>query len=118
MKYNIKGISKETLLHLYVQMLKPRMIEEKLLLLLRKGKISKWFAGIGQEAVFPNLTDLQVVNLEEPYYYMNVDGDRLYLDSAKHLTNQALFQEECVKQLRFNPPTLFFDINPRVKTIF
>jgi len=62
--------------------------------------------GIGQEAVFPNLTDLQVVNLEEPYYYMNVDGDRLYLDSAKHLTNQALFQEECVKQLRFNPPTL------------
>ena len=31
--------------------------------------------GIGQEAVFPNLTDLQVVNLEEPYYYMNVDGD-------------------------------------------
>ena len=30
---------------------------------------------------------------------MNVDGDRLYLDSAKHLTNQSLFQEECVKQL-------------------
>ena len=62
--------------------------------------------GIGQEIVFPSLTDLQVVNLEEPYYYMNVDGDRLYLDSAKHLTNQSLFQEECVKQLRFNPPTL------------
>ena len=37
---------------------------------------------------------------------MNVDGERLYLDSAKHLTNQALFQEECVKQLRFNPKTL------------
>ena len=33
--------------------------------------------GIGQEIMFPNLTDLQVVNLEEPYYYMNVDGDRL-----------------------------------------
>ena len=62
--------------------------------------------GIGQEITFPNLTDLQVVALEEPYYYMNVDGDRLYLDSAKHLTNQSLFQEECVKQLRFNPPTL------------
>ena len=62
--------------------------------------------GIGEEIVFPNLTDMQVVNLEEPYYYMNVDGDRLYLDSAKHLTNQSLFQEECVKQLRFNPPTL------------
>ena len=62
--------------------------------------------GIGQEIIFPNLTDLQVVNLEEPYYYMNVDGDRLYLDSAKHLTNQTMFQEECVKQLRLNPPTL------------
>ena len=62
--------------------------------------------GIGQEIIFPSLTDLQVVNLEEPYYYMNVDGDRLYLDSAKHLTNQSLFQEECVKQLRNNPITL------------
>ena len=62
--------------------------------------------GIGQEIIFPNLTDLQVVNLEEPYYYMNVDGDRLYLDSAKHLANQTLFQEECIKQLRINPPTL------------
>ena len=62
--------------------------------------------GIGQEPVFPSLTDLQVINLEEPYYYLNVDGDRLYLDSAKHLTNQSLFQEECVKQLRNNPITL------------
>jgi hypothetical protein len=62
--------------------------------------------GIGQEVTFPGLTDLQVVNLEEPYYYMNVDGQRLYLDSAKHLANQALFQEECIKQLRINPPTL------------
>ena len=61
--------------------------------------------GIGEEIIFPTLTDLQVVNLEEPYYYMNVDGDRLYLDSAKHLANQTLFQEECIKQLRINPPT-------------
>ena len=37
---------------------------------------------------------------------MNVDGDRLYLDSAKHLANQTLFQEECIKQLRINPPTV------------
>ena len=61
--------------------------------------------GIGEEIIFRTLTDLQVVNLEEPYYYMNVDGDRLYLDSAKHLANQTLFQEECIKQLRINPPT-------------
>jgi 2-oxoisovalerate dehydrogenase E1 component len=41
----------ETLLSLYRQILLPRMIEEKMLLLLRQGKISKWFSGIGQEAI-------------------------------------------------------------------
>src|SRR6056297_436183 len=38
-------------LKLYKAMLKPRMIEEKMLILLRQGKISKWFSGIGQEAI-------------------------------------------------------------------
>ena len=41
----------EALLDLYRQILLPRMIEEKMLLLLRQGKISKWFSGIGQEAI-------------------------------------------------------------------
>lgn len=40
-----------TLLSLYKSILLPRMIEEKMLLLLRKGKITKWFSGIGQEAI-------------------------------------------------------------------
>ena len=38
-------------LKLYTSMLRPRMIEEKMLILLRQGKISKWFSGIGQEAI-------------------------------------------------------------------
>lgn len=38
-------------LELYKNMLKPRMIEEKMLILLRQGKVSKWFSGIGQEAI-------------------------------------------------------------------
>ncbi len=38
-------------IQLYRRMLKPRMIEEKMLILLRQGKISKWFSGIGQEAI-------------------------------------------------------------------
>lgn len=42
--------SDDTLLGLYRAMLKPRMIEEKMLVLLRQGKISKWFSGYGQEA--------------------------------------------------------------------
>ncbi|TRO67546.1 dehydrogenase [Christiangramia sabulilitoris] len=37
-------------------MLKPRMIEEKMLILLRQGKISKWFSGIGQEAISVGVT--------------------------------------------------------------
>jgi 2-oxoisovalerate dehydrogenase E1 component len=49
--YNKKGFEKETLLHLYDNLVKPRVIEEKMLNLLRQGKISKWFSGIGQEAI-------------------------------------------------------------------
>jgi 2-oxoisovalerate dehydrogenase E1 component len=48
--------SKETLLELYQNMLKPRLIEEKMLILLRQGKVSKWFSGIGQEAISVGLT--------------------------------------------------------------
>lgn len=51
MRFKKTGYTKEQLLHLYQQILKPRMIEEKMLILLRQGKISKWFSGIGQEAV-------------------------------------------------------------------
>ena len=44
-------LSNKKLVELYQQLLKPRMIEEKMLILLRQGKISKWFSGIGQEAI-------------------------------------------------------------------
>ncbi|MEO6903036.1 MAG: dehydrogenase E1 component subunit alpha/beta [Bacteroidia bacterium] len=49
-RYDRKKYSDNTLIALYIGLLKPRMIEEKMLLLLRQGKISKWFSGIGQEA--------------------------------------------------------------------
>ena len=39
------------LLDLYRQLIAPRLIEEKMLILLRQGKVSKWFSGIGQEAI-------------------------------------------------------------------
>ncbi len=51
MHLNKKDLSNETLLEIYRQLLLPRMIEEKMLVLLRQGKISKWFSGIGQEAI-------------------------------------------------------------------
>ncbi|HAK11508.1 MAG TPA: dehydrogenase, partial [Chitinophagaceae bacterium] len=46
-----KGLSNAELINLYKAILLPRMIEEKMLVLLRQGKISKWFSGIGQEAI-------------------------------------------------------------------
>ncbi len=51
MNFSDKGLNSEELIKLYKSILLPRMIEEKMLLLLRQGKISKWFSGIGQEAI-------------------------------------------------------------------
>jgi 2-oxoisovalerate dehydrogenase E1 component len=56
MLFNKKFYSNEQLLNLYKGMLKPRMIEEKMLILLRQGQVSKWFSGIGQEAISVGLT--------------------------------------------------------------
>ena len=51
MEFNRKELSNQQLIHFYKTLLLPRMIEEKMLVLLRQGKISKWFSGIGQEAI-------------------------------------------------------------------
>ena len=55
-KFIANSVSNEQLLSLYKNMLKPRLIEEKMLILLRQGKISKWFSGIGQEAISVGVT--------------------------------------------------------------
>ena len=56
--YNRKGLSDKKLKELYLAMLRPRLIEEKMLSLLRQGKISKWFSGIGQEAISVGCTSV------------------------------------------------------------
>ncbi len=56
MRYNRRGFENEELLDIYKALLKPRLIEEKMLSQLRQGKISKWFSGIGQEAISVGLT--------------------------------------------------------------
>lgn len=56
MKFNRKDLSDTELLQLYRGILKPRMIEEKMLVLLRQGKVGKWFSGIGQEAISVGMT--------------------------------------------------------------
>ncbi|MDH7912355.1 dehydrogenase E1 component subunit alpha/beta [Winogradskyella sp. SYSU M77433] len=54
--YDKRNLTDKSLLKLYYNMLKPRLIEEKMLILLRQGKISKWFSGIGQEAISVGVT--------------------------------------------------------------
>lgn len=56
MNFERRHLSDEQLLDLYKRLLKPRLIEEKMLILIRQGKVSKWFSGIGQEAISVGLT--------------------------------------------------------------
>lgn len=86
MVFKREGLDNETLIRLYNGMLKPRMIEEKMLILLRQGQVSKWFSGIGQEAIAVGAT----IALDEDEYIMplhrnlgvftsrNVDLNRLF----------------------------------------
>jgi 2-oxoisovalerate dehydrogenase E1 component len=56
MNYKNFVVAEDKKVELYKQLLKPRMIEEKMLILLRQGRISKWFSGIGQEAISVGVT--------------------------------------------------------------
>ncbi len=51
MHFDRRNLDDNTLIQFYQRLLKPRMIEEKMLILLRQGRIGKWFSGIGQEAI-------------------------------------------------------------------
>ncbi|WP_339627372.1 dehydrogenase E1 component subunit alpha/beta [uncultured Maribacter sp.] len=56
MNYKPFQVANDIKITLFKSMLKPRMIEEKMLILLRQGKVSKWFSGIGQEAISVGVT--------------------------------------------------------------
>jgi 2-oxoisovalerate dehydrogenase E1 component len=66
MQFSRKGLSDDLLTELYKEIAKPRMIEEKMLILLRQGRVSKWFSGIGQEAIAVGAT----MALDEDEYVM------------------------------------------------
>ncbi len=66
MNFNRKQYPDSVLLELYEALLRPRLIEEKMLILLRQNKISKWFSGIGQEAIAAGVT----MALEEDEYIL------------------------------------------------
>ena len=56
MNFDRKKLNDDQLLDLYKRIVKPRLIEEKMLILIRQGKVSKWFSGIGQEAISVGVT--------------------------------------------------------------
>ena len=56
MTFDRKELSNEQLISLYKKILLPRLIEDKMLILIRQGKVSKWFSGIGQEAIAVGIT--------------------------------------------------------------
>jgi 2-oxoisovalerate dehydrogenase E1 component len=56
MTFDPQDLGRESLLGLYRDLLYPRLVEEKMLILLRQGRVSKWFSGIGQEAIAVGLT--------------------------------------------------------------
>ncbi|MFN8315837.1 MAG: dehydrogenase E1 component subunit alpha/beta [Chitinophagales bacterium] len=56
MQFDRKKLSNEQLIQLYKQLLFPRVIEERMLIYLRQGRVSKWFSGIGQEAISVGVT--------------------------------------------------------------
>ena len=60
--------------------------------------------GISGESVFPALTDLQKVELDQPYYWVNVDGMRVRLDNIDYLMEQRLFRKTVTEQINRKPP--------------
>jgi len=88
MIFDRKGIADEQLIHLYTELLRSRMIEEKMLLLLRQGKVSKWFSGIGQEAIAVGAT----LALESDEYIMPLHRN-LGVFTARKMPFAKLFKQ-------------------------
>jgi 2-oxoisovalerate dehydrogenase E1 component len=86
MFFDRKDFSDQILLHLYRTILFPRLIEEKMLVLLRQGRISKWFSGIGQEAISAG-----VVAALEPEEWIMPLHRNLGIFTGRNIPLQKLF---------------------------
>ncbi len=88
MKFLRKKYSDATLQELYEALLRPRLIEEKMLILLRQNKISKWFSGIGQEAISVGIT--QALDADE---YILPMHRNLGVFTGRHIPFTRLFAQ-------------------------
>ncbi len=88
MKFQRKKLSDSTFLQLYEALLLPRLIEEKMLILLRQNKISKWFSGIGQEAISVGITQA----LEKDEYILPMHRN-LGVFTGRNLPFERLFAQ-------------------------
>ncbi|MDP4248893.1 MAG: dehydrogenase E1 component subunit alpha/beta [Bacteroidota bacterium] len=86
MQFDRKDLSDDQLTGLYETMLYPRLIEEKMLVLLRQGRISKWFSGIGQEAISAGV----VSALQQDEWIMPLHRN-LGIFTGRHMPLQKLF---------------------------
>jgi len=88
MQLETPQLNKDTFQGLYKCILKPRMIEEKMLILLRQGKISKWFSGIGQEAIAVGVTSA----MKDDEYILPMHRN-LGVFTTRHIPLHRLFKQ-------------------------
>ncbi|MEC8679978.1 MAG: dehydrogenase E1 component subunit alpha/beta [Bacteroidota bacterium] len=88
MLFEAKDLPKKKLKELYLSMLKPRLIEERMLILLRQNKISKWFSGIGQEA-----TSVGVAAATDPDEYILPMHRNLGVFTCRNVSLVKLFNQ-------------------------
>jgi 2-oxoisovalerate dehydrogenase E1 component len=88
MNFDKQNISDEVLLQLYTGLIKPRIIEEKMINLIRQGKISKWFSGVGQEAISVGST--LALNIDE---YILTMHRNLGVFTSRNISLRKLFSQ-------------------------